>query len=79
MFLRTDIKMILLMILLMIGTIVSVKDEEIDVGSLRVMLPFSAQQHSVYNDIFHRHQRSLRYSKNSGLADRGKKKVIFQV
>ena len=77
MFLRNNIKMILLMILLMLGTIVSVKDEEIDVGSLRVMLPFSAQH--PYNDIFHRHQRSLRYSSNSGLADRGEKKVIFQL
>ena len=62
----------------MIGEIVSVKDEEIDFANLRVMLPYSVQN-PTHNDIFHRHQRSLRYSSKSGLADRGQKKVIFQL
>ena len=62
----------------MIGEIVSVKDEEIDFANLRVMLPYSVQN-PTHNDIFHRHQRSLRYSSKSGLADRGEKKVIFQL
>ena len=78
MFSRNIFKMILLMILLMIGEIVSVKDEEIDFANLRVMLPYSVQN-PTHNDIFHRHQRSLRYSSKSGLADRGEKKVIFQL